>query len=98
MWLNLQFPEDLITFTEDFLNGKLHFLCSGIIGILTVLLLITPQNRHYLETYKCHFFSETYLDSYIQHDDKTLLLYGYTLARTDNPDNNERGGIGVYFK
>ena len=28
MWLNLQFPEDLVTFTEDILNGKLHFLCS----------------------------------------------------------------------
>ena len=23
-----QFPEDLVTFTEEILNGKLHFLCS----------------------------------------------------------------------
>ena len=23
-----QFPADLVTFTEDILNGKLHFLCS----------------------------------------------------------------------
>ena len=28
MWPNPQLPEDLITFTEEFLNGKLHFLCS----------------------------------------------------------------------
>ena len=23
-----QFPVDLVTFTEEILNGKLHFLCS----------------------------------------------------------------------
>ena len=23
-----QFPENLVTFTEEILNGKLHFLCS----------------------------------------------------------------------
>ena len=25
---NLQFPLDLVIFTEEILNGKLHFLCS----------------------------------------------------------------------
>ena len=25
-----QFPADLVTFTEEILNGKLHFLCSEI--------------------------------------------------------------------
>ena len=28
MWPNPQFPADLITFTEEILNWKLHFLCS----------------------------------------------------------------------
>ena len=28
MWPNLQETEDLVTFTEEILNGKLHFLCS----------------------------------------------------------------------
>ena len=28
MWPNPQFPADLVTFTEEILNGKLHFLCS----------------------------------------------------------------------
>ena len=28
MWPNLHFPADLITFTEEILKGKLHFLCS----------------------------------------------------------------------
>ena len=30
MWPNLQFPADLVTFTEEILNGKLHFLWSEI--------------------------------------------------------------------
>ena len=25
---DFQFPADLVTFTEEILNGKLHFLCS----------------------------------------------------------------------
>ena len=41
---------------------------------------------------------ETYLDSYIQHDDERLHLNGYKLATTDNPDYNKRGGGGIYFK
>ena len=28
MWLNPQFPANLVTFTEEILNGKLQFLCS----------------------------------------------------------------------
>ena len=33
MWPNPQFPADLFTFTEEILNGKLHFLCSDISGL-----------------------------------------------------------------
>ena len=29
MWPNPQFPADLVTFTEEILNGKLHFLWSN---------------------------------------------------------------------
>ena len=28
MWPNPQLPVDLVTFTEDILNGKLNFLCT----------------------------------------------------------------------
>ena len=28
MWQKLQFPSDLVLFTEEIFNGKLHFLCS----------------------------------------------------------------------
>ena len=31
MWPNLQLPENLVTFTDEILKGKL-FLCSGDIG------------------------------------------------------------------
>ena len=30
MWPNPQFPADLVTFTEEILNGKIHFLCSAL--------------------------------------------------------------------
>ena len=29
MWPNPQFPADLVTFTEEILDGKLDFLCSA---------------------------------------------------------------------
>ena len=29
MWLNPQETVDLVTFTEEILNEKLYFLCSG---------------------------------------------------------------------
>ena len=32
MWLNPQFPAVLVTFTEETLNEKLHFLCIEIFG------------------------------------------------------------------
>ena len=41
--------------------------------------------------------SETNLDSSIQHDDERLPLNRYNLARANNPNNN-RGGVGIYFK
>ena len=28
MWPNPQFPANMVTFTEEILNEKLHFLCS----------------------------------------------------------------------
>ena len=28
MWSNLQETADLVTFTEEILNGKVHFLCT----------------------------------------------------------------------
>ena len=30
MWPNPQFPADLVAFTEEILNRKLHLLCIGI--------------------------------------------------------------------
>ena len=30
MWPNPRFPEDLITFTEEILNVKFHFLCIDV--------------------------------------------------------------------
>ena len=42
-----QVPADLLTFTEECLNGKLHFLCSAGIndGILSHIVLIKLNSR-----------------------------------------------------
>ena len=36
MRTNPQFPMDLVTFTEEILNGELHFLCSEM-GLITCI-------------------------------------------------------------
>ena len=36
MWPSPQESPDLVTFTEEILNGKLHFLCSDIIRCLAI--------------------------------------------------------------
>ena len=37
MWPNPQFPTDLVTFTEEIFNGKLHFLYSDINEVIKKL-------------------------------------------------------------
>ena len=47
MWPNPQEATDLVTFTEEILNGKLHFLSSEILVMTTghykYLLLLEPE-------------------------------------------------------
>ena len=43
MRLNPQFPADLVIFTEEILNVKLHFLCSGLCFHITILTLAKIQ-------------------------------------------------------
>ena len=38
MWPNPQSPADLVTFTEEILNGKFHFLCSD--RYLVIIIII----------------------------------------------------------
>ena len=39
MWPNTQFPADLVTFTEEILNGKLHFLHSVFYAVNWLILV-----------------------------------------------------------
>ena len=32
MWPNMQFSESSVTFTEEIINRKIHFLCSALNG------------------------------------------------------------------
>ena len=42
--------------------------------------------------------SETYVDSYILHDDDNLQIPGYNLYREDHSLNIERGTVCIYYK
>ena len=59
MWLNPQFPADLVTFTEEILNGKLHFLCSVKVTIQPPT-NPSPSDKTLLLLWKKHFLTEIY--------------------------------------
>ena len=42
--------------------------------------------------------SETFLNSFLQNDDESLVLNGYKLVTGDNPSDLKRGGVCIYFK
>ena len=48
MWPNPQFPVDLVTSTEEILNGKLHFLGSEKV-LIKEILLIKPDMSNWIE-------------------------------------------------
>ena len=49
--MNILNPADLVTFTEEILNGKLHFLCSVkyLVVFTFTMLTIKPLPVNYLE-------------------------------------------------
>ena len=56
MWPNPLFPVDLVTFTEEIPNGKLHFLCSESSGLL--ILFLNNATFNYC-TFLIDFMTET---------------------------------------
>ena len=51
MWPNPQIPADLVTFTEEILNGKLHFLCSVVFyAVYDIDLFCTSAHRRIQST------------------------------------------------
>ena len=54
MWPNPQFPMDFLIFTDETLNGKLHFLCSVIQGRWK-----SKTDRSEWDE-KCHYASDIY--------------------------------------
>ena len=49
MWPNSQGTADLVTFTQEILNGKLHFLCSVML---------------FLENFICNNFRRLFISNY----------------------------------
>ena len=44
MWPNPELPADLVTLTEEILNGKLHFLCNVNASYWTPIFRTTNKN------------------------------------------------------
>ena len=65
MWPNPQFPANLVTFTEEILNGKFHFLCSA--SRLTFSFKNFVQIVNYIWFLRKDFFQELlYIQANIQ--------------------------------
>ena len=75
---------------------------SIVAGIWVVCLQITFWNRTLLQAFLCVnkfaivVLGETHLTS--QTDNNDLEIEGYSFERSDHPDGDARGGIGIYYK
>ena len=82
MWPNPQEIADLVTFTEEILNGKLHFLCSACFFLSAEI----PESFawEYFTLIMCKalehglvndiFSSKTFLKSWVEFNFFTILL------------------------
>ena len=48
---NPQLPADLVTFTEEILNGKLHFLCSVIAKLAAYELSVNKSSLKLIQNF-----------------------------------------------
>ena len=58
MWSNSQeTTADLVTFTEEILNGKFHFLCSVHYCTFHFIKDFTPNSAEYFQRFRCKQYS-----------------------------------------
>ena len=73
---NVKFPADLVTFTEEILNGKLHFLCSEGASLLPLIFIISmiPLTLVFRRTKQGYSFKngESKLNNILFMEDKAL--------------------------
>ena len=73
---NPQFPAELVTFTEEILNGKLHFLCSpNFQQIKVTIILISHINIFPLFIFLQIFFKSSNSIHFFIHSLKLLSIY-----------------------
>ena len=90
MWPTPQEIADLVTFTEEILNGKLHFLCSACFFLSAEIsesfgweyftLIMCKALEHWLVN--DIFSSETFLKSWIEFNFFTILLEYFFSQKT----------------
>ena len=95
MWPNRQETVDLVTFTEEILNGKLHFLCSACCDLLN---RHAPRRKQYLRANHKPFINvkisrgimirtklrNCYLKSRSEENRETNMFHFYKIRRKNN--------------
>ena len=88
MWPNPQESADLVTFTEEILNGKLHSLCS------VCLILEVKCENHPLELRKIFFINLSYPTIYLPYKKDTMSLLKKLISSLDAIFTS---GAAIYF-
>ena len=92
MWPNPPFPADLVTFTEEILNGKLHFLCSvcpcilsnpHILRLISISLYTRILASSYSRIHVC-FLIFIYLFIYLFNNNKVNCLWVFYLYESQS--------------
>ena len=81
MWPNLQIPADLVTFTEEILNGKVHFLCCGLQEKALLHFFVTEVHQRVTSKNCCTKSPKNWLDCSIWPNLTTGSLLVWKLCR-----------------
>ena len=86
---NLQFPADLVTFTEEICNGKLYFLCSVLLveadKIITKIYIEIQSN---IKEYHPNNYHHEY--EFLQKKNTIIMKRNYQKEKIRNERNTRR--------
>ena len=93
MTLNLTQDLEKIVRLFSFFHWNLNSIAKYNFSKLPLLEVYNVQHK-----FDMICLSEIFLDSSIPTNDEKLNMKGYKLIRADNPRDNKKGGVGIYYK
>ena len=85
--------KDSTSYNFSFFHRNLNSIAKYNFSKLSLLEVYNVQHK-----FDMICLSETFLDSSIPTNDETLNTKGSKLRRADNPSDNKKGGVGIYYK